>query len=71
MIPPSLNTKLIFFQNMNPERGRKLSIDRTNQILLIFQNMNPERGRKLGERADDPVIADVFQNMNPERGRKR
>ena len=48
MIPPSLNTKLIFFQNMNPERGRKL-----------------------GERADDPVIADVFQNMNPERGRKR
>ena len=38
---------LVEFQNMNPERGRKL-YDMVDMfwLMVTFQNMNPERGRK-------------------------
>ena len=38
----------VIFQNVNPERGRKLiPVDRIIVTPLVeFQNVNPERGRK-------------------------
>ena len=44
-----LSKSLLRFQNVNPERGRKLgaAVQATSVIAASFQNVNPERGRKL------------------------
>jgi len=62
------------FQNLIPERGRKLATmsPRPSSFFCVFQNLIPERGRKRrGKTAEAMTGAGVFQNLIPERGRKR
>ena len=56
------------FQNMNPERGRKLHhVDSSTFTRLQFQNMNPERGRK-PKRTWLFIFLEVISEHEPRKG---
>ena len=57
------------FQNVNPERGRKLAAVQSLIILLAaFQNVNPERGRKQEHSHAVRRLVDNISEREPRKG---
>ena len=58
------------FQNVNPERGRKLDFLQVTpqKLAMAFQNVNPERGRKRSHTYQTPIRRDAISEREPRKG---